>query len=94
MKRLSRDGEVYGKSTADHLYKFARAGYRTLCFACADISESFYQTWEDEYLKASATLVDRDRVKNKVAEKIETGLRLIGATAIENDLQDDVSERK
>lgn len=77
----------------NHLNKFAYAGYRTLCFAYVDVSESFYKTWKDEYLKASAALIHRDYAKNEVAKKIEKDLRLIGATAIKNELQDNVSER-
>lgn len=73
-----------------HLNNFARAGYRTLCFAYVDISESFYKTWNEEYLIASALLMDREAAKNKVAEKIERQLKLIGVTAIENKLQDNV----
>lgn len=73
-----------------HLNNFARAGYRTLCFAYANISESFYNVWKDEYLKASTVLINRDTAKNKVAEKIERKLKLIGVTAIENKLQNDV----
>lgn len=69
---------------------FARAGYRTLCFAYVNVSESFYKMWNDEYLKASAVLENRDAAKNKVAEKIERELKLIGVTAIENELQDHV----
>lgn len=74
-----------------HLNNFARAGYRTLCFAYVDISENFYKTWKDEYLKASIILTDRDTAKNRVAEKIERELTLVGVTAIENKLQDNVS---
>lgn len=89
-QRLSKAGDSYINQTIVHLNNFARAGYRTLCFACVDISESFYTTWKDEYLKASAVLVNRDYLKNKVAEKIEKGLELIGVAAIENKLQDNV----
>jgi len=74
-----------------HLNDFARSGYRTLCFAYKNISESFYNKWKDEYLKASTVLINRESAKNKVAEKIEKKLTLIGVTAIENKLQDNVS---
>jgi len=74
-----------------HLNDFARLGYRTLCFAYKNISESFYNRWKDEYLNASNVLINRESAKNKVAEKIEKKLMLIGVTAIENKLQDNVS---
>ncbi|XP_060847824.1 probable phospholipid-transporting ATPase IA isoform X3 [Rhopalosiphum padi] len=90
IKRLSKSGEKYKNQTLMHLNDFARSGYRTLCFAYKNISESFYNKWKDEYLNASAVLIDRESAKNKVAEKIEKKLTLIGATAIENKLQDNV----
>jgi magnesium-transporting ATPase (P-type) len=73
------------------LNNFARAGYRTLCFAYVNISEKFYEKWKEEYLKASCVLINREAAKNKVAEKIERKLKLIGVTAIRNKLQDHVS---
>jgi len=75
-----------------HLNDFARSGYRTLCFAYKNISESFYNSWKNEYLNASTVLINRENAKNKVAEKIEKKLMLIGVTAIENKLQDNVGK--
>lgn len=89
-KCLSKSGEMYKNKSMVHLNNFARAGYRTLCYAYANISESFYNVWKDEYLKASAVLINRDTAKNKVAEKIERKLILIGVTATENKLKNDV----
>ncbi|KAE9524276.1 hypothetical protein AGLY_015315 [Aphis glycines] len=90
IKRLSKSGEKHKNQTLMHLNDFARSGYRTLCFAYKNISESFYNKWKDEYLKASVVLINRESAKNKVAEKIEKKLTLIGVTAIENKLQDNV----
>jgi len=88
--RLSTSGGEYKNRTAVHLNNFARAGYRTLCFAYANVSERFYAAWNDEYVRATAVVVNRDRAQDRVAEKIEKRLILVGATAIENDLQDNV----
>eukprot|EP00102_Acyrthosiphon_pisum_P016390 XP_008187336.2 PREDICTED: probable phospholipid-transporting ATPase IA isoform X2 [Acyrthosiphon pisum] len=90
IKRLSKSGEKYKHQSLMHLNDFARSGYRTLCFAYKNISESFYNRWKDEYLNASTVLINRESAKNKVAEKIEKKLTLIGVTAIENKLQDNV----
>lgn len=81
---------MYKDQTMVHLNYFDHAGYRTLCFAYANISESFYEIWNEEYLKASTVLENREVAKNKVAEKIEKNLKLIGVTAIENKIQDNV----
>ncbi|XP_060857421.1 probable phospholipid-transporting ATPase IA isoform X2 [Metopolophium dirhodum] len=90
IKRLSKSGEKYKHQSLMHLNDFARSGYRTLCFAYKNISKSFYNRWKDEYLNASTVLINRESAKNKVAEKIEKKLTLIGVTAIENKLQDNV----
>ncbi|XP_025410244.1 probable phospholipid-transporting ATPase IA isoform X2 [Sipha flava] len=89
-KCLSKIEEKYKNQTIVHLNNFARAGYRTLCFAYVNISEKFYEKWKEEYLKASCVLINREAAKNKVAEKIERKLKLIGVTAIRNKLQDHV----
>lgn len=90
MKRLSKSGNKYKNQTIVHLNNFARAGYRTLCFAYVNVSENFYKTWKDEYVRATAVLKNRDSTKNEIAEKIERELKLIGVTAIENKLQHNV----
>jgi len=41
-------------------------------------------------MEATAVLLNRDTAKNRVADKIERELKLIGVTAIENKLQDNV----
>ncbi|XP_025203440.1 probable phospholipid-transporting ATPase IA [Melanaphis sacchari] len=90
IKRLSKSGEKYKNQSLMHLNDFARSGYRTLCFAYKNISEGAYNKWKHKYLNASAVLVNRETAKNKVAEIIEKKLTLIGVTAIENKLQDNV----
>lgn len=74
-----------------HLEEFANAGYRTLCFAYVEISEHFYTNWNEEFVKASNVLTNRDFSIDEVAKLIETNLILLGATAVEDKLQDQVS---
>lgn len=76
--------------TLMHLDEFANTGYRTLCFAYAEISENFYSTWNAEFVKASNVLTNREVTINNVAKLIETDLILLGATAVEDKLQDQV----
>lgn len=78
--------------TTEHLHDFAVEGLRTLCLAYADLDESFYQKWKLRYMQASSQMENRDEAVAAVAEEVETGLTLIGATAIEDKLQDDVPE--
>lgn len=61
-----------------------------MCFAYAEISENFYNNWNEEFVKASNVLTNRDFAIDEVAKLIETNLILLGATAVEDKLQDQV----
>lgn len=55
-------------------------------------TEEEYLAWDREYRRALVQLEDRDAHIEVVSEKIEQDLRLLGATAIEDKLQDGVPE--
>jgi len=52
------------------------------------------QEWKDTYYKASTSLQFRERKLEDAANLIENNLILLGATAIEDKLQDQVSYLK
>lgn len=78
--------------TAQHLHDFAVEGLRTLCLAYTTLSERFYAKWKLRYVKASTLVNGRDEAVAAVADEVEKKLTLIGATAIEDKLQDGVPE--
>ncbi|RMX58292.1 hypothetical protein pdam_00000236 [Pocillopora damicornis] len=78
--------------TMQHLNVFAAEGLRTLVTAYKDIPLDVYKEWEVRYKEASMAMEDRDELVQKVYEDIEQNLILIGATAIEDKLQDDVPD--
>ncbi|XP_071599744.1 phospholipid-transporting ATPase IA isoform X5 [Heliangelus exortis] len=82
----------YKEITLKHLEQFATEGLRTLCFAVAEISESDYQEWLDVYHRASTAVQNRALKLEESYELIEKNLQLLGATAIEDKLQDNVPE--
>ncbi|XP_003369767.1 putative phospholipid-transporting ATPase IA [Trichinella spiralis] len=84
--------QLYSDITLDHLKEFAASGYRTLCFARADINEEFYVEWNKKFSEASVALYEREKKLEAVAELIEKDLKLLGATAIEDKLQEGVPE--
>ncbi|KRZ58273.1 putative phospholipid-transporting ATPase IA [Trichinella nativa] len=84
--------QLYSDITLDHLKEFAASGYRTLCFARADINEEFYVEWNKKFCEASVALHEREKKLEAVAELIEKDLKLLGATAIEDKLQEGVPE--
>jgi len=78
--------------TEKHLDDFAREGLRTLCLAVSDISEDAFKDWNKKWKQATTSLVDREKEIENVANLIEEDLKLIGATAIEDKLQEHVPE--
>uniref|UniRef100_A0A665WIY7 Phospholipid-transporting ATPase n=1 Tax=Echeneis naucrates TaxID=173247 RepID=A0A665WIY7_ECHNA len=86
------DSSRYKEITLKHLEQFATEGLRTLCFAVADISESSYQQWLELHHRACTSLQNRALKLEESYELIEKNLQLLGATAIEDKLQDKVPE--
>lgn len=65
-----------------------------MCFAYAEIPESVYSSWAEEFMKASNVLTNREIAIDEVAKLIETNLILLGATAVEDKLQDQVKKKQ
>ncbi|CAL1539990.1 unnamed protein product [Lymnaea stagnalis] len=82
----------YTEETMTHLEQFASIGLRTLCIAMTEIPEHFYNSWSKTFYKASTAINNREVKLEEAAELIEKDLRLLGATAIEDRLQDGVPE--
>ena len=55
-------------------------------------TEAEYQPWAQRYHEASTSLDDREGKVEAVSAEIEHDLKLLGATAIEDRLQDGVPE--
>lgn len=91
-ERLSPHGQHHKDITLKHLEDFANEGLRTLCFAYVDIPDDVYDQWRETYHKASTAIQNRERKVEDAASLIETNLVLLGATAIEDKLQDGVPE--
>ncbi len=73
------------------LQKFAGEGLRTLCLAIRDVDEAYFEDWKERHHEASVTIKSREERLDKLYEEIEQNLTLLGATAIEDKLQDGVS---
>ncbi|XP_055352737.1 phospholipid-transporting ATPase ID-like [Paramacrobiotus metropolitanus] len=78
--------------TNEHLEFFASDGLRTLCLAWKEVPASVYTEWSARYAEASVTLEKREEQMDAVAAGIERDLVLVGATAIEDKLQDGVPD--
>ncbi|KAI0031845.1 calcium transporting ATPase [Vararia minispora EC-137] len=91
LERLN-DNQPYTEKTLLHLEDYATEGLRTLCIAYRDIPEAEYQKWAAIYDQAAATINGRGEALDKAAEVIEKDLFLLGATAIEDKLQEGVPD--
>lgn len=91
-ERLKSGGDVLKQVTEEHLDMFANEGLRTLTLAYKVISQDEYDTWSVRYNEAIVALEDREEKIAAASAEIEYDLRLLGATAIEDRLQDGVPE--
>ncbi|KAJ3030818.1 hypothetical protein HK097_005578, partial [Rhizophlyctis rosea] len=90
--RLRPGQETLKTVTAAQLEHFAEEGLRTLCIAERELSESEYTDFKKRYDEAATSNADRDAELDVVAESVERDLVLVGATAIEDKLQEGVPE--
>ncbi|KAL4631215.1 putative phospholipid-transporting ATPase VB isoform X2 [Arapaima gigas] len=76
--------------TQRHLDLYAKDGLRTLCIAKKVLSEEAYEDWASVRREAESAIDNRDELLMETAVHLETNLTLLGATGIEDRLQDDV----
>ncbi|RHZ79825.1 hypothetical protein Glove_140g13 [Diversispora epigaea] len=92
IERLASGQDQFIKETSKNIEEFSNDGLRTLTLAYRKLDESEYKIWATKYDKASTALVDRSTMIDAVSEEIENELILLGATAIEDKLQEGVPE--
>ncbi|XP_060272473.1 phospholipid-transporting ATPase IK isoform X24 [Ovis aries] len=90
-ERLQKKGETEW-ATEEALASFAKETLRTLCLACKKVDEEVYEEWRQRHQEASILLQNRAQALHQVYEEMEQSLELLGATAIEDKLQDGVLE--
>nr|XP_046249228.1 probable phospholipid-transporting ATPase IM isoform X1 [Scatophagus argus] len=79
-------------TTSEHLSEFAGEGLRTLALAYKDLNEDHFEVWMKKLQFANTVIENREDQLAVLYEEIEQGLMLLGATAIEDKLQDGVPE--
>uniref|UniRef100_A0A8C1IE82 Phospholipid-transporting ATPase n=1 Tax=Cyprinus carpio TaxID=7962 RepID=A0A8C1IE82_CYPCA len=72
--------------------EFAGEGLRTLVLAYKDLDEEYFSEWKQRHHESSVALEDREEKLEKLYEEIEKDMMLIGATAVEDKLQDGVTQ--
>ncbi|KAF2634031.1 phospholipid-transporting ATPase-like protein [Massarina eburnea CBS 473.64] len=93
LERLAKDNNPFTEITLNHLEEYAAEGLRTLCLAMREVPEQEWQEWYKIFNKAQTTVSgNRADELDKASELIEHDLTLLGATAIEDKLQDGVPD--
>ncbi|GAM27196.1 hypothetical protein SAMD00019534_103710 [Acytostelium subglobosum LB1] len=91
--RLVNDNQSSYEAPLAHIEEFASLGLRTLCVAEKDLTEGEYQQWFKQYYQpASISMENRQQQQFEAYNVLENGLRLLGITAIEDKLQEEVPE--
>ncbi|KAM9358003.1 phospholipid-transporting ATPase VA [Symphorus nematophorus] len=78
--------------TQNYLNLYAADGLRTLCIAKKILSKEQYACWLQHHLEAETAIQGREELLFESALRLETNLQLLGATGIEDRLQDGVPE--
>ncbi|XP_076288179.1 ATPase phospholipid transporting 8B isoform X2 [Lasioglossum baleicum] len=91
-ERLKKGSDDIMAKTLDHLNKFAGEGLRTLCLSVRDLDEQFFNDWKQRHQEAALSQENRDDKLDAIYEEIEKDMTLLGATAIEDKLQDGVPQ--
>lgn len=80
------------EKTQKHLDDYAKQGLRTLCIAKKVMSDSDYAEWLRNHFLAETSIDNREELLLESAKRLENKLTLLGATGIEDRLQEGVPE--
>ncbi|KAM4707973.1 phospholipid-transporting ATPase VD [Discoglossus pictus] len=78
--------------TQKHLDEYAKGGLRTLCIAKKVMSDFEYAEWLRSHFLAETSIDNREELLYESALRLETKLTLLGATGIEDRLQEGVPD--
>ena len=78
--------------TSHHIDEYAVQGLRTLAVATRELSQAELERIEKEISAAKRVLNGREKRVEEVYDKVERELTLLGATAVEDKLEDGVKE--
>ncbi|XP_068270489.1 phospholipid-transporting ATPase ID isoform X1 [Nyctibius grandis] len=92
LERLHPVNQDLANVTTDHLNEYAGEGLRTLVLAYKDLEESYYEDWSERLHQASGAPDAREDRLARLYNEVENDMMLLGATAIEDKLQQGVPE--
>ncbi|XP_026364620.2 phospholipid-transporting ATPase VD isoform X1 [Ursus arctos] len=89
---LEKQQMIIREKTQKHLDDYARRGLRTLCIAKKVMSDTEYTEWLRNHFLAETSIDHREELLLESAMRLENKLTLLGATGIEDRLQEGVPE--
>ncbi|XP_068031212.1 phospholipid-transporting ATPase ID isoform X2 [Anomalospiza imberbis] len=92
LERLHPVNQDLSSITTDHLNEYAGEGLRTLVLAYKDLEESYYKDWSERLHRAGSAPEAREDHLARLYDEVEHDMMLLGATAIEDKLQQGVPE--
>ncbi|XP_054148775.1 phospholipid-transporting ATPase ID isoform X4 [Melozone crissalis] len=92
LERLHPLNQELTSITTDHLNEYAGEGLRTLVLAYRDLEESYYKDWSERLHRAGSVPEAREDHLARLYDEVEHDMMLLGATAIEDKLQQGVPE--
>ncbi|XP_035149640.3 phospholipid-transporting ATPase VD isoform X2 [Callithrix jacchus] len=89
---LEKQQMIIREKTQKHLDDYAKHGLRTLCIAKKVMSDAEYAEWLRNHFLAETSIDNREELLLESAMRLENKLTLLGATGIEDRLQEGVPE--
>ena len=90
---LLREDQALRHIVEDHLHHFAIEGLRTLVMCQKELEEIDFKRWHKQWKELQlSNSVDKEAQLDKLGATIENKLELLGASAIEDKLQDGVPD--
>ncbi|KAE8811574.1 phospholipid-transporting ATPase 1-like [Hordeum vulgare] len=80
------------RATEAHLHKYSSLGLRTLVVGMRELSQPEFEEWQLAYEKASTAVLGRGNLLRSIAANVECNIHILGASGIEDKLQDGVPE--
>lgn len=78
--------------TQVYVDEFANEGLRTLLLAAKSLDEEYYREWNCRFQSAQCDVNSKEEKVDLLQDEIEQCMMLIGSTAIEDKLQEEVAE--
>ncbi|RZS23549.1 hypothetical protein BHM03_00056508 [Ensete ventricosum] len=79
-------------ATKTNLHSYSSLGLRTLVVGMRELSEQEFKKWQSAYENATTALIGRGKLLKTIASNAERDLRILGASGIEDKLQQGVPE--